>query len=618
MSPLVLSSPGELRRHLLRLQQNHSARLAPDGLQFAYLKTAGSASELWLRRGGQDRRLASFAGGTVSDPRWTADSKTVVYRHAEHGREEWRLMATRVRDLGQVRVQETPLAGDYWLSPSDAVVVYAAREKGATRPGLFRLDLTRPSEAPVLLAANPGFHRWLVDSQLRPRGGVRFSADGSADVVLGEDLGSARVVLRVIPDSLADFSVLRFSPDGSRLFVLSSTGGASRRLLALSPDGAVTTVFEHPALDIESYPAAPDAVWFNPVTGEPDMCTVMDQRLRYHFLEKVTPQVAGYLSPERGHSHVIIDRSADDLTWLMAQVRDNNPMRLYLYYPATGQSGPALLNRPELAGARLPSLQDFCFDASDGRRISGYALQPQHGTTPFPTVVLIHGGPAGRDTWRFHAEAQYLASLGFLSLHINYRGSRGFGTEFRQAGNGEWGGLMQQDLYDAISHGVALGLVDPRRVSFMGSSYGGFAALLAACTRPDLARCAVAVSPPCDLVSFASTPPRYWSALAGQLLRQLTLRADGHHLGGADLASRSPAHLLSPSCAPLLIAHGARDPRVPVADVEAFVQRARNAGVAVRYLSFPDEGHLVKSNRNRETLFAEIQTFLEPYSASGR
>lgn len=619
MSMLAAGTSDTLRGHLLRLQQNHSARLSPDGAFVAYVRTTDDGPELRLRGENEDQRLAAHPGETINDLRWTADSTVLLYLHVAHGRETWRMAGVRVADLQPVAVPHPGSVAEYWLAHSDpAALAVACNVPDSRRRELFLLDLADPAAGPVPLWPNPGFHRWLVDGLLRPRGGIRLAPDGSADVMIGKDPDTACVALHVDADSLADFSVLRFSRDGTRLFVISSVGSAARRLVALTAEGIVTTLFAHPHLDLEGYPVSPAGVWFDPLSGEPDLCSVMDQRLRHHFLAPALPRAVAHLATVPEHSRTVVDRSSDDRTWLVAEVHDNGPMHQYRYRPETGESDLLIVNRPELAGARLPGLDDFNFYASDGRRIAGYAMRPLDAQPPHPTVVLIHGGPAGRDTWRFNAEAQYLASLGYLSLHINYRGSRGFGTEFRRAANGDWGGLMQQDLYDAVAHGISAGLVDPLRVAFMGASYGGYAALLAACAKPDVVRCAIAISPPCDLVSFATAPPKYWQPLAGSLVRQTTRRADGQIIGTTELARRSPAHLLSTTCAPVLIAHGLRDPRVPVAQVDAFAQRAADLGVTVRYLRFPDEGHQVKSNRNRESLFREIQTFLEANNAGDR
>ena len=616
MSVITPATSATLRRHLLRLQQNHSARLSPDGAFVAYVRTTDDGPELRLRDDSKDQRLTAHPGDAVSDLRWTADGTVLLYLHAEHGREASRMDGVRLRDLQPAAISHPGSVAEYWLADSDpAAVAVACRVPDSRLSEIFRVDLADPAADPVPLWPNPGYHRWLIDGQLRPRGGIRLAPDGSADVMFGPDPDTARVALHVDADSLADFSVLRFSRDGARLFVISSVGSATRRLVALTAQGSVSTLFARPDLDLEGYPVSPAGVWFDPLSGEPDICSVMDQRLRYHFLAPKAPPAAAHLAVVPEHSRVVVDRSHDDRTWLVAEVHDNGPLRQYRYRPDTDHSDLFIVNRPELAGARLPGLDDFCFEVSDGRRITGYAMRPLDAQPPYPTVVLIHGGPAGRDTWRFNGEAHYLASLGYLSLHVNYRGSRGFGTEFRRAGNGDWGGLMQQDLYDAVAHGIAAGLVDPRRVAFMGASYGGYAALLAACAKPDVIRCAVAISPPCDLVSFATAPPKYWQPLAGSLLRQTTRRADGQSIDTAALARRSPAHLLSSACRPLLIAHGLRDSRIPVTQVDAFTQRAADLGVTVRYLRFPDEGHHVKSNRNRESLYRAIQTFLEANNA---
>ena len=109
------------------------------------------------------------------------------------------------------------------------------------------------------------------------------------------------------------------------------------------------------------------------------------------------------------------------------------------------------------------------------------------------------------------------------------------------------------------------------------------------------------------------TSPPYWQPLAILLRRQVLGHPEGRQLDEPALERRSPQHALNEKCAPVLIAHGVRDPRVPVAEVDDFAARARTLGVPVRYLRFDDEGHHVKSNANREILFREIEDFLEEH-----
>ncbi|WP_449060977.1 S9 family peptidase [Planomonospora algeriensis] len=592
-------------------------RLSPDGRSVGFVRTAEQGQELWLRTAdGTERRAAVHHGETIGDLRWSADGSWLLYRRAPRGRERWSLSALDAGTHARIDLSLPGSVTEYWLSASDpAAVLCGHRGPGSRLPDLVGVDLTAPAADPVPVAANPGFHQWLVDAGLRPRGGTRITEDGSVHVFLGEDPDAARVVFKIEAEDAADLSIQGFSRDGRLLFLLSGAGAPTRRLLSIDSETATaSTVFQDTDLDVESYPIAGEGVWFDPATGLPDICAVIGQRLRYHPLtdgleRPVSRLVASARTP------IIIDRSADDRTWLVVHVHDDGPIAYHLHDPATGRAEPLFVNRPGLRGHRLPRLGDFIVTAGDGLRLGGYAMRPLSGEPPFPTAVLVHGGPAGRDLWRFHAEAQYLASLGYLSLHVNYRGSRGYGSGFRQAGNGEWGGRMQQDLYDAVAEGVAAGLVDPDRVVFLGASYGGYVSLLAACTRPDLVRGAIAISPPCDLISFTAKPPSYWQPLAVLLDRQILTTRDGRRLDGPTLAARSPLHALTGSCAPLLVAHGVRDPRVPVAEVDGFVDRARALGVPIRYLRFEDEGHHVRSNANRQTLFEHVKNFLEGHLA---
>src|SRR5204862_4531898 len=94
-----------------------------------------------------------------------------------------------------------------------------------------------------------------------------------------------------------------------------------------------------------------------------------------------------------------------------------------------------------------------------------------------PLVVMPHGGPAARDGYDFDYIAQFLATRGYVVIQPEFRGSAGFGRDFREAGKGEWGGKMQTDLLDGVAALAASGEIDPDRVCIVGASFGGYAAL---------------------------------------------------------------------------------------------------------------------------------------------
>ena len=98
-------------------------------------------------------------------------------------------------------------------------------------------------------------------------------------------------------------------------------------------------------------------------------------------------------------------------------------------------------------------------------------------------------------------------------VHVNFRGSSGYGKDFLNAGNREWGAKMHDDLLDAIDHLVAQGIVDRERVAIYGGSYGGYAALIGATFTPDVFKCAISMVGPSNLNTLMESFPEYWKPM---------------------------------------------------------------------------------------------------------
>jgi dipeptidyl aminopeptidase/acylaminoacyl peptidase len=189
---------------------------------------------------------------------------------------------------------------------------------------------------------------------------------------------------------------------------------------------------------------------------------------------------------------------------------------------------------------------------------------------------------------------------------VNYRGSTGYGKDFVSAGDREWGGQMLGDIIDAVRHLVDAGLADPSRLAIYGASYGGYTALCAAAFEPAVFSCAACFAAPTDLRSFISSVPGTWNPTIAELHRRV-----GHPVRDAEfLWSRSPLSRVADIRIPLLIGHGARDPRVPQSEAEQLVAALRTRGVPHEYLLFPDEGHSLVKAANRMVFRAAMEQFL--------
>ncbi|MGI4858532.1 MAG: S9 family peptidase, partial [Janthinobacterium lividum] len=133
-------------------------------------------------------------------------------------------------------------------------------------------------------------------------------------------------------------------------------------------------------------------------------------------------------------------------------------------------------------------------------------------TAPVPLVLLVHGGPWDRDHFGYDMQHQWLADRGYAVMSLNFRGSTGFGKAFVNAGDGEWGRKMDDDLLDAVDWAVARGIADPARIAIMGGSYGGYATLAALTRNPERYACGIDIVGPSNLQTLLDSVPEYWES----------------------------------------------------------------------------------------------------------
>jgi dipeptidyl aminopeptidase/acylaminoacyl peptidase len=207
------------------------------------------------------------------------------------------------------------------------------------------------------------------------------------------------------------------------------------------------------------------------------------------------------------------------------------------------------------------------------------------------------------------AEAQWLANRGYLCIQVNFRGSLGYGKDFVNAGDREWGGAMQDDVSDAVQWSIDHGYTDPARVCIYGGSYGGYAALAGATFTPELYRCAVAMCGPANLKTFIESIPPYWTPMIAMFRK----RVGDPETEGEFLWSRSPLSKVDNIKGPMLIAHGANDPRVKLAETEQITSAMRAKGIDHELVVFDDEGHGFVKPPNRLRFYELTETFLSKH-----
>jgi dipeptidyl aminopeptidase/acylaminoacyl peptidase len=300
---------------------------------------------------------------------------------------------------------------------------------------------------------------------------------------------------------------------------------------------------------------------------------------------------------------------------VVAYTSDVRPNEFYLYDRSNRKLTYLFTSRPDLARYTLAPMKPVTIKSRDGLDLVSYLTVPV-GRAPknLLMVLMVHGGPWGRDTWGLDPQAQWLANRGYAVLQVNYRGSTGFGKKFMHAGDREWGGKMQDDLIDAVNWAVHEGIADPKRIAIFGGSYGGYAALVGATFTPDVFACAVDIVGPSNLVSLLQSIPPSWEPMR----RMMAQRVGDVDREPEFLKVRSPLFRADRIKIPLLIAQGKKDPRVRQAETEQIVAAVKKAGKPVEYMLFPDEEHGFSRPENRLKFFAAVEAFLARHLGGGR
>ncbi|MBV9742479.1 MAG: prolyl oligopeptidase family serine peptidase, partial [Acidobacteriia bacterium] len=310
-----------------------------------------------------------------------------------------------------------------------------------------------------------------------------------------------------------------------------------------------------------------------------------------------------------GKDYAVGSRTLDEKRWLVTVTADTEPGETYLFDRSTRKLTFQYKVREKLPRESLASMKSIRYQSSDGMEIPAYLSLPKGVPAKnLPTVVFPHGGPWGRDGWGFNPWPQFFANRGYAVLQPNFRGSAGYGKKLLNAGNGEWGRKMQDDITWGVKYLEAQGIADPKRVGIMGISYGGYATLAGVAFTPDLYKAAVDVAGPANLITLLEATPPYWEAQRKILFARM---ADlDTKEGQAWLKERSPLTAADKIKTPLMVVQGANDPRVNRREAEQIVIALRDRGFPVEYLLAPDEGHgYVRPVNNMAMLMAAEKFF---------
>ncbi len=306
----------------------------------------------------------------------------------------------------------------------------------------------------------------------------------------------------------------------------------------------------------------------------------------------------------------VVSETDDETLRVIATYGPGDPTVYYLMNDETNSISEIGQQNPQLSPADLGPVSVVTYQARDGMEISGYLALPP-GTTvddgPFPFVMFPHGGPNARDNLLFDDLRQFLATRGYAVFAPQFRGSRGFGNDFLQAGFEEWGGAMQDDLTDATQFMIDSGIAQSNHMCIVGWSYSAYAALMAAVKTPDLFNCAVGINGVYDLPSLqgnlitsgAWSSLRFWQNTMGE--------------NNAELARVSPARRADEIRIPILILASEEDQVAPVGESRRMIQSLRQANRNFESHIYQYGNHSLDYRPNRIDAYERVENFLDQH-----
>ena len=602
------------RKTLFGNPDKAAVRISPDGSRLSYL--APSAGVLNIFVGPVDDLAA--AKPVTQDKRrgirsyfWAYDNQHILYEQDTNGDENWHIYCV---DLASGETKDlTPIKGV--AARIDAVsdkfpqeILVSLNDRDPRYHDVYRINIATGERK--LLQQNTDFANFVADDDYQVRFASKMTPDGGSNFMEPNGKGGWKEYQKIDLEDTLTTSPAGFDKTGKILYMSESRGRDTSALAQIDlASGSETIIAANDLSDIGE-------LLVHPTEKNIQAATFNYDRRKWQILDPAIEGDMSYLATVADGEVEVLSRTLDDKTWIVAYLMDDGPVRYYLYDRTKKDAKFLFTNRSSLEGLPLAKMKPVIIKSRDGLNMVSYLTLPVGADPdntgrpkrPLPMVLLVHGGPWGRDAWGYSAEHQLLANRGYAVLSVNFRASTGLGKKFANAGNKQWAGKMHDDLIDAVDWAIAEKIADPDRVAIMGGSYGGYATLVGLTSAPKRFACGVDIVGPSNLLTLLKSIPAYWAPMMQMFKDRVgdPTTPDGQKL----LHDHSPLNFVDKIERPLLIGQGANDPRVKKSEADQIVRAMQEKNIPLTYVLFPDEGHGFARPENNLAFYAVAEAFL--------
>jgi len=596
-----------------------AAELSPDGKYIAFLKPWHDTRNVYVKAVDEPfsaaRLMTTESKRPVAGYLWSRDSKYIIFAKDNDGDENFNAYAVDPsakpapgaeappsRDLTGLKGVRLIL---YAVPKNDPDTVYIGlNDRDKAWHDLYKLSISTGQKT-LIRKNTERITGWVFDLKGQLRLVTRSAENGDTEFLRVDPEGFSKIYSCSVFETC---DPLHFQPGDQKLYIETNKDAELISLALMDPmTGTVEKVESDPLAKVDLGGAL-----FSEATDELVETWYVDARARTYYQNKKFGDDVHWIERKFNYPQneiMVVSRTRDDERWLVTVHSDTEPGQTFLFERQTHKLTPQFKIWEKLPRPDLAKMTPVSYPSSDGREIPAYLTLPK-GVEPknLPALIIPHGGPWGRDHWGYNPLAQFFANRGYAVLMPNFRGSTGYGRNFLDAGNLQWGRKMQDDLTWGVKYLVAQGIADPKRVGILGGSYGGYATLAGVTFTPDLYAAAVDIVGPSNLITLLDSIPPYWEQIRKLFYERMgdPTTAEGKKM----LIEESPLNSADKIKTPLLVAQGANDPRVNRREAEQIVIALRDRNFPVDYILAPDEGHGFARPINNLALFMEAEKFL--------
>jgi dipeptidyl aminopeptidase/acylaminoacyl peptidase len=603
------------RDHLFGNPTRAAGKISPDGKWLSWLAPHEGVLNVWLapRDNPDDAKVMTKADDRpIRQYMWSPDATSLLYIQDKGGDENFLLYRIEVASGEETTLTPFENTRVDIVGASETIrdrILIGLNNRDPQWHDVHQLNLTTGELE--LVYENNAYAGFLADDTLTLRMALAQNEAGGTDYFrVVDNVVEAEPFETTAMEDAMTTAPAGYTVDGSVLYWLDGRGRNTAALYAQDTEsGERTLVAENDKADI-------GGTFRHQQTGVVQGYTVNYLRREFTALDPEIGAAFDWLEGQFDGDFGVSSRTDDDRTWIVWNDPLTSPISTYIFDRDAETLTPFYVTRPELKGAPLQPMHPVEITSRDGLTLPSYltlaagsdADSTGRSARPGPMVLLVHGGPWARDEYGFNSIHQLLANRGYSVLSVNFRGSTGFGKDFINASNKQWGLAMHDDLIDAVEWAVSEGIAARDSVAIMGGSYGGYATLAGLAFTPEVFACGVDIVGPSNLETLLSTIPPYWAPMVKIFHERMGNPNSAEGL--ALLKAASPLYKADQITKPLLIAQGANDPRVKQAESDQIVGAMKEAGIPVTYVLYPDEGHGFAKPANSIAFYAIAENFL--------